>query len=96
MAKRKRTEPTDVVQQSKESELKKLKIKDDSATKQKTSATATLKQKAAAQEIEQPALPTAVRIIVGSYEKVLAGIDATFNSSSGDNVISSISFLIVA
>lgn len=96
MAKRKRTEPTDVVQRSKESELKKLKIKGDSSTKQKTSATATLKQKAAAQEIERPPIPTAVRIIVGSYEKVLAGIDATFTSSSGDDVTPSISILIVA
>jgi hypothetical protein len=66
--------------------LKKLKIKHDSATKHKTSANVTLKQKPAAQEIERPALPSAVRIIVGSYEKVLAGIDASFPSSSGDNV----------
>jgi hypothetical protein len=44
---------------------------------------------AAVQTISSPAKPNAVRIIVGSYEKVLCGIDAKFENQSPEKVSSS-------
>lgn len=86
MAKRKRKEPTEIIQQPKEAALKKTKVQHDAVPKTRTSEVAITKQKPAAIEPANPVKPIAVRIVVGSYEKVLAGIDARFTSGSGDNV----------
>lgn len=86
MAKRKRTEPTDVIQRPREAEAKKVKLQHASTTKQKTSENAITKAKPAVREAEKPVTPTAVRIVTGSYEKVLAGVDVKFASNSGYNV----------
>jgi hypothetical protein len=86
MAKRKRKEPTAVVPQPKEAVAKKVKLQHDSVSKQKASEVAITKKKPAAIVAEESVKPTAIRIVVGSYEKVLAGIDARFTSSSGDTV----------
>lgn len=49
------------------------------------------KKAAVVPEISPPAKPKVIRIIIGSYEKVLCGIDAKFDSeSTSPNVLSSI------
>ena len=53
--------------------------KSSEATKPKQQTTALLVE-------NEPSKPSAVRIIVGSYEKVLCGVDARFDSQSSANV----------
>jgi len=81
MSKRKRTEEADVV--SNKAEVVQLKKKKDNAVKNGE------KQKKPEAVVTAPILqskPEAIRIVVGSYEKVLCGIDARFTSNSEDDV----------
>jgi hypothetical protein len=80
MSKRKRTE-ADVV--SNKAEVVQLKKKKDNAVKNGE------KQKKPEAVVTAPipqSKPEAIRIVVGSYEKVLCGIDARFTSKSEDEV----------
>jgi hypothetical protein len=81
MPKRKRTELTGAVKGPKNGGTKKTKPQDETATakdlRPKKKATVVLAAKA-------------IRIIVGSYEKVLCGIHAKFDSESTSKVFSSI------
>ena len=85
MPKRKRTQLTESVEGLKNEEMKKAKPQNDIVTAKGLKP----KQKAAVTpELSPPPKPEAVRIIVGSYEKVLCGIDAKFEPDFKSNVLS--------
>ena len=87
MPKRKRKEQTEAVGGPKSGGTKKAKVPDETATSKDLKS----KPKAAiVPEVSPPAKPKAIRIIVGSYEKVLCGIDAKFDSEFTSKVFSSI------
>lgn len=81
MPKRKRTE---AVEKPKNVEMKKTKVQDETATAEGLKPT---KKASIAHEVA-PVKSNAIRIIVGSYEKVLCGIDAKFDSGSTSIVLS--------
>lgn len=86
MAKRKRSEQTGPAKQiQQDGPGKKAKVQGVVSTKEKTSdKIASLKQKSSV--VSENSKPTDLRIVIGSYEKVLCGIDARFTSSNAENV----------
>jgi hypothetical protein len=91
MAKRKRVESDVVENKAKAVQVSKKQKSDDGPKK--------INQKPVAVVVKDPprSKPEAIRIVVGSYEKILCGIDARFTSESPDTVSpNSISLLIIA
>jgi hypothetical protein len=94
MAKRKLTEQTNNNDKPRDVKTKKAKVQHVStpgtkvAKVSKPAGSSKPKQKPVAVVPEVPKIikPNAIRIVVGSYEKVLCGIDARFNPKSVEKV----------
>jgi len=86
MAKRKRSEQTGPMKQIQQDGVgRKAKVQRVVSSKEKASdKIASLKQKSSS--LSENSKPNALRIVIGSYEKVLCGIDARFTSSNAGNV----------
>jgi len=94
MPKRKRKELNDGLEAPEQMEKKRLTTATSIKPTKKSSEVTNPKPQAAVVTTENSSSrPTAVRIIVGSYEKVLCGVDARFDSQSTEKVSSSKSML---
>jgi len=95
MAKRKRNEQVEAPAVNENGKGKKQKVQTPAVPEKKEQLVTNSKQKAAVAPAQVPEVskPTALRIIIGSYEKVLAGIDARFTSEAPGNVVRFLSFL---
>ena len=88
MPKRKRKELNDGLEAPEQIEKKKLTTAAPIKPAKKTSEVTKSKPQAAVVTAENnSSKPSAVRIIVGSYEKVLCGVDARFDSQSTEKVL---------
>jgi hypothetical protein len=96
MTKRKRKEQFEVPATTENGTKKKRRFQKPAGKAINSEQLASSKQKSAVvpAPVPESTKPTAVRIVVGSYEKVLAGIDARFTSEAAGNVISSLLSLI--
>ena len=89
MPKRKRKELNDGLEAPEIIQKKKFTTETAIKPAKKTSAVTKSKPQATVVQVENiSSKPTAVRIIVGSYEKVLCGVDARFDTQSTEKVTS--------
>ncbi len=88
MAKRKRGEQAELKTVHRDGQTQKTKVQEVAVKEQKAVRTTIPKQKSAVVPVSVPeaSKPTVVRMVIGSYEKVLAGIEARFTSELAGNV----------
>jgi len=88
MAKRKRKDAAEVITERKKPEAKKVKVQNTSPQAFKSNQVVKSKAKPSTAVVEAPVVskPNALRIVVGSYEKVLCGIDARFPEEAVEKV----------
>jgi hypothetical protein len=83
MPKRKRKYSTVTVETPKAVDKKKVKVQHNSYVDKSAVGDVSLKQKSAIPDAPvELSKPTSIRVIVGSYEKVLCGIDTSFDNEA--------------